>query len=120
MPSGRIKSFRWGRSKRGSFFLTAKDFHVFIFRGGATLRIRHSHNDWQHYQVILLRKNKVGAYEQKRTRTRRGQKFLSPPTLTVFEIAHWKTLNGTVTRTGLKSYIRVKVGPGGKQVKGAT
>jgi hypothetical protein len=42
--------------------------------------------------------------------------FFVRPTVTAMELSRWRTRGGTTERWGLKNYVRLKVGAGGRQV----
>lgn len=92
------------------------NLHVFYWRwswgshsAGATVRYR-TRGDWSHWRVVLFQRNgrRIESVRDGRYRARRS--------LTLIEVTHWRTAPGTRERVGLKSYVRVKVSPGGRPV----
>lgn len=79
---------------------------------------------WNHVAIIIWerhfnnnRRAKHKLHEVLRTR-KPGSVFCLRPTVTIFEIKHWKTI-GTVKsdeRRGIKSYIRLKICLGGREI----
>lgn len=115
-----VKAMHVGRSKRSMLLLAARNAHLFIFAPalgsdstGVTLRMRRA-GGWTHYRVIVCQRNHPGYNQRRRHTKRHGQRFMARPTLTLIEIARWRTAPGTYDRTGLKSYLRVKLSPGGR------
>lgn len=77
---------------------------------GVTVRYR-TGVVWTHLSLTLLQRNPRDG-----SRTRPGR-WRSRRTLTVAELTRWQTRGtGMKNRIGLKQYVRVKVGPGGRQV----
>lgn len=107
---------RAGRSRDSWMLVALDDLHAFAwapFLGadswGGMVRFRRG-RAWRHYSVTLMRRNG----SRRRRTTARAGRFAARPTLTLFELAHWRTVGGVRDRDGLKAYLRVKVGPGGR------
>lgn len=114
---------RWGRSKHSMLLLAGSNVHVFLWAPqlGATsygVTVRHRDgDDWQHYRLMFLEHGRRPDSRQRgRHSDRGGQRFMARPTLIFAELSRWRTTGGTQVRVGLKSYIRVKIGPGGRQL----
>jgi hypothetical protein len=113
---------RAGRSRESVMLVAARNLHLFIWspRTGAsstgfTLRLRRG-GGWTHYRLVLLQRNRATGHSRRRHTARAGQRFAARPTLTLVELARWRTAPGTSERVGLKSYLRVKAGAGGRQL----
>lgn len=109
-----------GRSKNSHLLLAGRHVHVFVWLPswgsrsfGSTLRFRHR-DGWTHYRLVLLQRNPTGAQTRRQASGRAGR-FYIRGTLTVFEVARWRTSPGTHGRDGMKQYVRLKVSPGGRE-----
>lgn len=122
-PAEPTRRLRWGRSKASMLLITSRHVHLFAWAPklgadsyGFTLRYRRG-SDWTHYRVIAFQHGKrQPASARGKHSNRGGQHFMARPTLTLLEIARWQTVNGTQQRHDLKAYVRIKVGPGGRQL----
>lgn len=106
-----------GRSNQSQLLVAANNLHLFVWcpalgadSYGATLRFRRDER-WTHLRLLLMRRN-----PRRREGLPREGRWLARKTLTAFEVSRWVTENGTRERVGLKQYVRVKVGPGGRHV----
>lgn len=112
-----------GRSRASVLLIAGDDAHLFVwapFTGansfGACFRYRtdREENRWTHLRLMLMQRN--GRRPDKiREGGRTGARFVGRRTLTVAEVDQWTTKNGTRERVGLKRYVRLKVGPGGRE-----
>jgi hypothetical protein len=95
--------------------------HVFVWAPqlgadsyGISLRHRWRDNAWIHYRLLLCQRNV--RRNSRRHSGRTGQRFRARPPLTLFEFDQWRTRDGIRDRDGLKRYVRLKIGPGGRQL----
>ncbi len=120
----KVVKLRRGRGVRSHLLVAWPRLHLFVWtRGmaadfdktpsyGLTLRVRRTVG-WTHMRVSLLQRNRSGAELRD---ARPGHRFLLRGTLTLLEVSRWDTSPGTSDRLGLKSYVRFKVSPGGREV----
>lgn len=131
-----MRPLAWGKTREGGFKGIWPRFHFYVFVPGVskksfglTIKIRKSPHLWVHYQLILFERNRgrsdwIREQKDNQKRYERGQrrnparqgKFIVRPTITIFELTRWHTKGDNKTRKGLKSYIRLKVCPGGKAI----
>lgn len=113
-----------GRSKQSHLVVATKNVHLFVWAPGwtgadstgVTFRWRRE-VDWHHLRLIVMQRNTQDRSRHRTRHTKRGgQRFAIRPTLTLVELAAWKTRNGTTERDDMKRYLRVKVCPGGRRI----
>lgn len=109
-----------GRSRNSHMLLAWAHVHLFVWvpwtsggddSFGMTLRWRRAEG-WTHVRMVIFQRNKI---DRSRWKGRRGH-WLLRRTLTLFEITRWDTRPGVYGRHGMKSYIRVKISPGGREL----
>lgn len=113
-----------GRSSSSHLLHAGRNLHVFAWTPlhgsgsfGVTVRWRRHSESWRHVRLILFQRNKrPGAYQRTRHSERAGERVLVRRTLTVFEVCTWVTRGGTRSRSGVKVYLRLKAGPGGRSI----
>lgn len=109
-----------GRSNSSWLVIAMRNLHVFVWTpgmgndaAGFTARWR-GDGYWRHVRVSVMQRNPV---KPGRFRLQPGESIRVRPTLTVLEIAGWRTANGTKERATIKSYVRLKAAaPGGTRV----
>lgn len=117
-----MKAMRVGRSKSSMLLLAFHDAHLFVWAPplgadstGVTFRVRRA-DGWTHYRLIIGQRNHPGNRQRRRHTNRHGQRFMARPSLTLIELCRWRTAPGINDRVGLKAYLRLKLGPGGRSV----
>lgn len=99
-----------GPSKQSHLVLAWGNLHIFVWRRPPGMTVRYRRADgWTHIRIVLWQHNAT----MSRREARAGHFFVRP-TLTPLEIVRWRTAPGVHGRVGLKAYIRLKVGPGGR------
>ena len=135
-----MRPLRWGRANNGNFLAIWPRLHIIIFGNkgynpkrysgyGITLKFRQG-ECWSCWTATLLEHHRMDKRkwidQQKHTNkryqagkarypAREGGTFYVRGTMTLFEIEHWHTRGDSHTRVGLKSYLRLKFCPGGRQ-----
>lgn len=110
-----------GRSKASYLLLALDNLHVFVWWPGTgpqslgtTVRWRRGGN-WQHVRLTLFQRNALrGSNMRSKHSGRVGRRVAIRRTLTIAELSAWTTYNGVRERDGMKSYLRLKVGAGGR------
>jgi hypothetical protein len=123
--SARVKLVR-GRSKQSHLVLAWPNVHVFVWvpwahgseSTGTTIRLRRL-GGWDHYRLVLWQRNALTGRRgwKKTAHGERSGRVALRPTITVCELARWRTAPGTADRVGLKAYVRLKVSAGGREVE---
>jgi hypothetical protein len=133
-----MRPLRWGRAKNGNFLGIWPRFHIIVFGKdkfkaqsaiGLTIKFRYG-TRWSCWTIKFLEYHKMDRKRwiarQKHTNkryqsgkiqypAREGGIFYARGTITLFEIEHWHTRGDSHTRVGLKSYLRLRFCPGGRQ-----
>lgn len=111
-----------GRSRASWLLFAGHGVHLFVwapFLGadstGATLRWRRR-GGWQHARLVVGQRNKADRERLRATLSRRGSAVAARRTLTVAELAFWRTAPGTGTRVGTKGYVRLKAAAQGREL----
>lgn len=113
-----------GRSKESYLLLALDHVHVFVWwpgmsrrcgpdSFGTTVRWRRG-TSWQHVRLTLFQRNALRGSQLRSKNGGRAGQWAIRRTLTIFELSGWTTYNGTRERDGMKSYLRLKAGAGGR------
>lgn len=112
-----------GRSNQSYLLVATSDLHVFVWiprlnntrSAGVTVRKR-TGRDWRHWRMTLWQRNARDLARVRKKGSGRTGRYAVRATVTVFELATWWTENGTTERMDMKSYVRLKVAPGGRRI----